>query len=69
MLSSLNLPVLRAQPMAKMLLEVKRSASTTTSEAMPKPGKENPVEAPKPMRSPMTPVTRPLVRPGVEPKP
>jgi hypothetical protein len=68
MLSSLNLPVLREQPMAKMLLEVKRSAATSASETMPKPGKGNPVEAPKPVRSGVTPVTRPLVRPGVEPK-
>jgi hypothetical protein len=68
MLSSLELPVLRAQPMAKILLEVKRSAAASAGEAMPKPGKGNPVEAPKPVRSRMTPVTRPLVRPGVEPK-
>jgi hypothetical protein len=67
MLSSLNLPVLRVQPMAKILLEVKRSAAASASEAMPKPGKGNPVEAPKPVRSRVTPVTRPLVR-GVEPK-
>jgi Domain of Unknown Function (DUF928)/GLTT repeat (6 copies) len=65
MLSSLNLPVLRAQPMAKMLLEFKRSAATPAGETMPKvPGGE----APKPVRSGVTPVTRPLVRPGVQPK-
>jgi Domain of Unknown Function (DUF928) len=68
MLSSLKLPVLRSQPMAKMLIMVKRSAATSAGEAMSKPGAGMPVEAPKPVRSGVTPVTRPLVRPGVEPK-
>jgi hypothetical protein len=66
MLTSLNLPVLRTQPMPQMLIQVKGPMKTQAGEAIPK---GMPAEGPKPVRSGAGPVTRPLVRPGLKPKP
>ncbi len=57
MLTSLKLPVLRSQPMAKLLVRVKRSAAKPGE--TPKPGVQSELRKP---------VTRPLGRPSVEPK-